>query len=273
MDDEDLVYSLEITNGYIFRQIFELYVRLVIQTVPIFFKEDGITIRTGSGSKNSKRIVSNIEIFTEDIIEYNFNKELATVKGDDETSSFTVEQFNIKEIGDNFKSITKTGAIRIYKKKDAKCANIEFKNLTTDTSWLECIKLQSIDYDLSIFDSLSEIPNIKIEINQFCSVMKSMTRGKPEYIAFKVYEKGLAIESRNSNGSLIKKSFWGEAEGDFFETKANDNVNKALCKINNMSINGIIKFYSNKDKYLKLSHKIGDFGEHNIYLIDEVLDD
>ena len=263
MDDKDLIYSLEITNGYIFRQIFEFYVRLVMQTVPIFFKEDGITIRTGNGSKNSRRIVSDIEIFTDDIIEYNFNKELATVKGTEETSSFTVEQFNIKEIGDNFKSITKTGAIRISKKKGSKQANIEFKNLTTDTTWLECIKLQSIEYDLSSFDSLSETPNIKIEINQFCSVMKSMTRGKPEYIAFKVYDKGLAIESRNSNGDLIKKSFWGNIEGDFFETKANDNVNKALCKINNMSINGIIKFFSDKDKHLKMSHKIGDFGEHN----------
>ena len=59
----------------------------------------------------------------------------------------------------------------------------------------------------------------------------------------------------------------------FFETKANDNVNKALCKINNMSINGIIKFFSDKDKHKKMSHKIGDFGEHNIYLIDEMINE
>jgi len=273
MDKDNLIYSLEITNGYIFRQIFELYVRLVIQTVPIFFKEDGITIRTGSGSKNSRRIISNIEIATDDIIEYYFNEDLANIKGTEETSSFTVEQFNIKEIGDNFKSITKTGAIRIYKKKDSKHANVEFKNLTTDTSWLECIKFQSIEYDLSSFDSLDESPNIKIEINQFCSVMKSMTRGKPEYISFKVFANGLIIESRNSNGDLIKKSEWGSTEGKFFETRANENVNKALCKINNMSVNGIVKFYSNQHKYLKMSHKIGDFGEHNIYLIDEIIED
>lgn len=270
MDKENLLYSLEITNGYIFRQIFELYVRLVIQTVPIFFKEDGITIRTGSGSKNSRRIISDIEIFTEDIIHYYFNKELANIKETEETSSFTVEQFNIKEIGDNFKSITKTGAIRIFKKEGSKHANVEFKNLTTDTSWLECIKFRSIEYDLSPFDSLMDRPNIKIEINQFCSVMKSMTRGKPEYISFKIFNNGLVIESRNSGGGLIKKSKWGQIEGKFFETRANENVNKALCKVNNMSINGIIKFFSNRDKYLKLSHKIGDFGEHNIYLIDEI---
>ena len=67
-----------------------------------------------------------------------------------------------------------------------------------------------------------------------------------------------------------EKSEWGNTVGEFFETRANESVNKALCKVNNMSINGIVKFYSNQDKFLKLSHKIGDFGEHNIYLIDEI---
>ena len=40
-----------------------------------------------------------------------------------------------------------------------------------------------------------------------------------------------------------------------------------------MAIYSIVKVYSSKKGYLKLSHKIGDFGHHEIFLIDEKDDD
>jgi len=40
-----------------------------IEGIPIYFKDSGITIRTGtSGSRDSRKLISDIEIFTEDII-------------------------------------------------------------------------------------------------------------------------------------------------------------------------------------------------------------
>ena len=75
------VYSAEITNGYVFRQIFELYDKLVMEGIPIYFKESGITIRTGtSSSRDSMKLISDIEIYTDDIIEYYMNKDLATIR-------------------------------------------------------------------------------------------------------------------------------------------------------------------------------------------------
>ena len=75
-----LIYSVEITNGYVFRQIFELYDKLVMQGIPIFFKEDGITIRTGTTStRGNRKIISDIELYTDDVIEYYINTDLATV--------------------------------------------------------------------------------------------------------------------------------------------------------------------------------------------------
>jgi hypothetical protein len=274
--EEDLIYSLEITNGYVFRQIFELFVKLVIQRIPMFLKEDGITIRAGTGIKNGRRLISDIEIIADDIIEYYFNHDLANVKGTEETSAFTIEQFNIGDIGNTFKSVAKSNSIRIYKEKDSKEICIETKGLTSDISRIESAKIQSIEYNLSNFDDLSETPNIKIEINQFCSIMKGMTRGDPDYISFKVFKSGLAVESWVSPTRRIKDTRWGDItkksydNKDFFETKVNTSVVKALCKINSMATYSIIKVFSCKNGFLKLSHKIADFGEHNIYLTEEV---
>ena len=274
--EEDLIYSLEITNGYVFRQIFELFVKLVIQRIPMFLKEDGITIRAGTPIKNGRRLISDIEITGDDIIEYYFNKELANVKGTEETSAFTIEQFNIGDIGNNFKSVAKSNSIRIYKQKDSKEICIETKGLMSDTSTIESVKFQSVEYNISRFDDLPESPNIKIEINQFCSIMKGMTRGDPDYISFKVFKYGLAVESWVSPTRKIKDARWGNISKksydnkDFFETKVNTSVIKALCKINSMATYSIIKISSCKNGFLKLSHKIADFGEHNIYLTEEI---
>lgn len=273
-DSKPLVYNLEITNGYVFRQIFELYIKLVIQIIPIFLREDVITIRSATGNKNGRKLISNIEIITDDIVDYHFNKELADIKGDEDSPDIILEQFNINDIGNNFKSIAKTNSVCLFKRQDSKCAGVKTKGLITDVSWIECAKYQSVEYDLSGFEDISESPNIRIEINQFCSIMKGMTKGDPDYISFKVYPRGLLVESWSSSGSLMRNGNWGNIkEEKFYETKVNSSVIKALCKINSMSNYSIIKIYSSRKGHLKMSHKIADFGNHEIFLIDENKED
>lgn len=271
---DKLVYSLEITNGFVFRQIFELYTKLVIERIPIFLQKDNITIRTGTGSKNGMKLISNVEIITSDIIDYYFNEEMADVKGDEDCPAIILEQFNISNIGNNFKAIAKTNAVKLFKEKESKRVGIETIGLINDTSYIECAKYQSVEHDLSGFDTISDVPNIRININQFCSIMKGMTKGEPEYISFKVYQKGLEVESWSNSGSKMRNGSWGNIKSDkFFETRVNNSVIKAFIKINNMAPYGIIKVFSNKKGYLKLTHKIGEYGYHEIFLIDEKEED
>ena len=268
------IYSMEITNGYVFRQIFELYDKLVIQGIPIFFKEDGITIRTGtSGTRNDRKLISDIEIFSDDIIEYYLNPDLASVPATEEMSACCVEQFNINIIKNILKSITKSYSIRIYKTTESDDILISMKSVTTEHARITPSRYQALDYDFSAFDNISLTPNIKIEINQFCVNLKSMTRGDTEYTAFKVFENALLVEGRNGTNDLMKDGSWGvidedHDESDYVETKVNTTIIKALYKINSMTYNSIVKVYSDQNGYLKLSHRISDFGEHNIYLID-----
>lgn len=272
--DKQLVYSLEITNGYVFRQIFELYTKLVVRDIPIFFSEDGITIRVGTGNKNGRKLISNVEIIADDIIEYYFDENFSDVKAEKDTAALILEQFNINDIGFKLKSIAKTNAVRLFKYNNSKIVNIELKGIINNTNYIESNKYQSVEYDLSGFNDITDTPNIKIEINHFCTNMKGLTRGDPEYISFKVYPKGLEVESWNTSGVKMSEGHWGNIEGKtYYETKVNNSVIKALCKINSMAVYSIVKIYSSKKGYLKLSHKIADFGNHDIFLIDETEED
>lgn len=265
------IYSMEITNGYVFRQIFELYDKLVIQGIPIFFKEDGITIRTGTGgAKNERKLISDIDIFSDDIIEYYLDPNLASQPATDEHAACHVEQFNINIIKNILKSITKSYAIRIYKTTESDDILISMRSVTTEHAKISPARYQALDYDFSAFEDISEIPNIKIEINQFCVNLKSMTRGDTEYTSFKVYPNALLVEGCNSSGEVMKDADWGKVNKDeeCFETKVSTSAIKALYKINSMTYNSIVKVYSNRKGHLKLSHRISDFGEHNIYLMD-----
>jgi len=274
---EKIIYSAEITNGYVFRQIFELYDKLVIEGIPVYFKETGITIRTGTSSaKDQRKLISDIEIDTDDIIEYYLDEDLASISGSENSNACYVEELNINTIKSVFKSISKSNSVRIYKTTVSPDIMIEIKGLTTEHSRLTSGKYHKIHYDISSYQDDAPHPNLKIEINQFCTTMKGMTRGDAEYTSFKVFPEGLSIEGRNGTGSITKDMCWGKTpqiyegvdEEDFFETKVNSFAIKALTKISGMSNYSIIKIFSVRNGLLRLNHKIGDFGEHNIYLID-----
>ena len=277
-----VVYSAEITNGYVFRQIFELYDKLVIEGIPVYFKESGITIRTGtSSSRDSMKLISDIEIYTDDIINYYLNEDLATIKRTEDQSPCTIEELNINTVKSVFKSIAKSNSVRIYKTTLSDDVFIEIKGLTTEHSRLSTSKYRKVHYDISEYQDESEKPNLKIEISQFCTTMKGMTRGDAEYTSFKVFPDGMMIEGRNGTGSITKYMKWGNVpvtqdpnievdvdRSSYFETKVSSSSIKALTKISSMSNYSIIKIISFRDGLLRLNHKIGDFGEHNIYLVD-----
>lgn len=278
-----IIYSAEITNGYVFRQIFELYDKLVIEGIPMYFKESGITIRTGSSSsRDSMKLISDIELFTDDIIHYYMNEDLATIKkSEDQDTACYIEELNINTVKSVFKSIAKSNSVRIYKTTLCDDIFIEIRGLTTEHSRLTTNKFRKFHYDISEYQDELAKPNLKIEISQFCTTMKGMTRGDAEYTSFKVFPEGMMIEGRNGTGSITKDMKWGKLpeqedvavevefdEDDYFETKVSSSSIKALTKIGGMSNYSIIKIISTRNGLLRLSHKIGDFGEHNIYLVD-----
>lgn len=264
--NKDYIFNIEITNGYVFRQIFEIYDRLIVNVIPIYFKESGVTIRT-SARNNGREIISDIELFTEDLISYYLNPELASFPRRSEQKACHVEQFNINKLKSIFKSISKSNSVRIYKLATESDIYIEVKGITNEQSVLNKISYQLVENDISQLNH-DLYPNVRVDVNQFCTCMKGMTRGDIDYIIFRVFKEGLEINGKNTNGDKTKRSVWGVVEGDYFETKVDVNIVKALCKISGTTFYSIIKIFSRRNGEVRLHHKISDFGEHNIYLLD-----
>jgi len=265
---DNLIFSLEITNGYVFRQIFELYDKLVINSIPIFFKESGVTIRASIlSTRDNRKLISDIEIFTDDVIEYYINTDLTTIKKDESETPCQIEKISMNTVKSVLKSISKSNSVRLYKTTDSQDICIEIKGVTVENSKISSGKCKSSDHDISEFeDVLPELPNIKIDIGQFCTTMKGIMRDT-DFTIFKIFDNGLIVEGRNTIGSVVKDNRWGNTQGENWnECKVGTNFVKALCKINGMANYSIIKIFCNKDGKFKLNHKIGDFGEHNIYI-------
>ena len=264
---DNLIFSMEITNGYVFRQIFELYDKLVISNIPIFFKKSGVTIRACIlSTRDNRKLISDIEILTDDIIEYYINTDITTIKGSEFENPCQIEKINMNTVKSVLKSISKSNSIRLYKTLECDDICIQIKGVNIENAKITSGKYQNTDYDISNFDDISEFPNVKVDIGQFCATMKGIVRDT-DFTNFKIFPSGLIVEGRNTISSVIKSNKWGDTEGeDFYECRVGTNFIKALCKINGMANYSIIKIFCSKDGCFKLTHKIGDFGEHNIYI-------
>lgn len=264
---DNVIFSMEITNGYVFRQIFELYDKLVINSIPMFFKESGVTIRSCIlSTRDNRKLISDVEIFTDDIIDYYINTDITTITNEESETPCQIEKITMNTVKSVLKSISKSNSIRLYKTTDSDDICIQIKGVNIENAKISSGRYQNIDYDISQFDDIPDTPNVKVDIGQFCNTMKGITRDT-DFTIFKVFEKGLVVEGRNTIGSVLKDNRWGATGGEeYYECKVGTNFIKALCKINGLANYSIIKIFSNKNGCFKLNHKIGDFGEHNIFI-------
>ena len=271
MDEEEgkegkEIFCMEITNGYVFRQIFEFYNQLVVNKVPMFLKENGVTIQTSiSTPKEGNKLLSDVEIFTGDIIKYNINTDLTTIKKEDSNTPCQIEKINMINIKSVLKSVSKQNSIKLYKNVGSENIDLQIKGINIDNTKIITSKYESSYFNLEDFEDIDHEPNIRLDITQFCITMKGLLRDST-IASFKFYNNGLTIEGNNENNNVVKYNKWGKIEGDFKECKVGLSFIKALCKINSLSNHSIVKLFCSKSGFMKISHKIADFGEHNIYI-------
>jgi len=259
------IFCMEITNGYVFRQIFEFYNQLVVNKVPMFLKENGVTIQTSiSSPKEGNKLLSDVEIFTNDIIKYNINTDLTTIKKKDSDTPCQIEKINMINIKSILKSVSKQNSIKLYKNVGSDNIDLQIKGINIDNTKIITSKYESTYFNLEDFEDIESEPNMRLDISQFCITMKGLLRDS-SVASFKFYKDGLIIEG-NTGDNIVKYNQWGKLEGDYKECKVGLSFIKALCKINSLSNHSIIKLFCSKPGFMKISHKIADFGEHNIYI-------
>lgn len=284
MSNKELLFSFTILKGFAFRGIFELFDKLMIKTLPIFFKEDGITILTRISKEDGKQVMTDTEIFGDDIIEYYLNTKYLEKQKKDDLPPFHIEQVKIEAISKQIKNVKKQSSIRLYKYIGGKKIFLETASAQggQQQSSIDCLDYQKIPTNTHIYN---ESPNVKIQIDNFCAAMKNLSSGGINYVLFKVFKRGLAVEGKNDRDVCISKAAWGEisktveyddsdsedeapmtpSKRDFYKIKIPISVIKAFQKLNSVLKNSIIKVYSNEDGYVCLQHKVDVFGEQRIY--------
>lgn len=274
---EKLIFKAEFTSGYVIRQMLEFYEKLIIHTIPFYFKEQNISIVTGTGkNKAGRHMISTMELSTDDIIDYYLDMDLINIEGDDESDSCYAEQFSIDLFKPILKSITKTCSILFYKTTASDTVHLVIKANAVVKTGIRSAKYQMTEHDLSMFSDLPLVPNVKIDTSEFNTSIKGMSKDT-NYTSFKVFPEGLHLSYHSPDGAAMKRGSFGKGvpedmsetrEQDYYETRVSGSTIKALQKIHGMSSNSILKITSCRDGYLQIRHKISDFGEHKIYLID-----
>ena len=277
---EKVIFKAEFTAGYVIRQVLEFYEKLLIHSIPFYFKERDISIVTGTvNNKAGRHMISMMELFTDDILDYYLDMDLVNIEGDDESDSCYVEQFSIDLIKSILKSITKTCSILISKTTTSDTVHMVIKANAVVKTGIKSAKYQITEHNLSMFDDLPEKPNVKIDTSEFNTSIKGMSKDT-NYTSFKVFPSGVYLSYHSPDGAVMKHGSFGTGvpdtieemdqtdPDDFLETRVSGGTIKALQKIHGMSSNSILKISSVRDGYLQIRHKIGDFGDHRIYLID-----
>lgn len=267
----DVIFSIEITNGYVFRQIFELYDKLIISSIPMFFKESGVTIRSKvMSTRDNTKLISDVEIYTDDVLEYYINTDITTVTNKESENPYQIEKISMNTIKSILKSISKSNSIRLFRTTQDQDIKIQIKGLNVENAKLNSSIYDNTDINILEIDQLEiSETNIKIDIGQFCCMMKGITRDTDK-INFKIYKNGIEVEGKNMAGTIIKNNTWGDVNSsEYFECNTGVSFIKSLSKINSMVNYSIVKITSNRDGFIKFSHKVADFGEHNIYITSD----
>lgn len=275
---EKIIYYVKFSNGYIFRQALEFYKELIIHSIPLYFKEEDISIITGSGNqKDNRHIISTMDLVTDNISKYFLDPDLVNIEGDEETESCFAEQLNIDLLKSVLKSMQKGCKVCMFRTTISDLINIEIKTTGIVKSAIKSGELKNREYKLSGFRKLPKKPNVRIDTTEFNSTLKGL--GKDVRTAcFKVFPKGLHLSFYNSSSekNSIKEGSFGENipedieeadEESYYKTVISGSTIKSFLKIHNICPNSVLKITSGKNGYLQIRHNVYDFGEHKIYII------
>jgi len=140
-------------------------------------------------------------------------------------------------------------------------------------------------------------PNYKLKATEFSNVCTTLCSLKCDYIMVYGFPKGISFEAIAPGGTSLKSFKFGSQEAITTSPILDDKVNiptnrpkikiiysnnnapskvkirnsifKSLAKLNNISPNGLVKFYLEGENPMMISCRIGDYGVLNTYLMSE----
>lgn len=272
----EYVFFVHFPDGYIFRQIFELYYKLQMDNVQMYFKENSITIIKARPGDHS--LVSKIVFDTNQLLEYYLNEKEASISAIDSSDGETchIEDIDVEGFKDVLKEAQKQGKIKLFRIVGEDAIRIQIcgtKNTENDNEvTLRCGNPIIDNIDLKGFKQPLNKPNCRILLCSFCAAISGTSKiSESQQTKISVYEHGLKMGAVSSVGTIDRVNKWGDTTETDVQPhfiKVDNKIMKALVKLTSLCPNGIILVYAERDKVLRLIHKISYFAEHAIYLLE-----
>lgn len=276
-DIKNIFISLVFEDGYTLRKVIEMIHTLGLPSIK-FIMADGGMLMVSYNTDKSILITIDIDITRLTMYKYkginNGNHNLKTI----------IYTYDVSKLNDIFKKIKKNKGIKFYKNYgDNNLSYQYFDDMTSYMNNTGCTIQHIADstIDNIIYAEYNIIPNCVITTNKFKSTLdKTINKDiKTTHItSIYIYDKGLMLLQPVSNTDCYNSPF-GELDNSVSSMtsstlKSNsvehyglsNGIIKSLKCLETVNPHGVIRFYSGKDKPLKIVSSIGDYGTVNIYL-------
>lgn len=266
LPDPDSHFVAEFIDGYSFRNLIELP-RVVSATCNLHFSKDGIYYEQADPDQC---IIMRWIIHADELIDYDYKSK----------NPQTIVGVNINNLRTVTKTVGKKDGLKIYKVAGEKPVYIQVMGASergTERKNVSTILTQAVEqvyYDIPEYTEADKGPNCVVQAGIFAKVCTNITSVKCKTILVTSNKQGITLSAVMDNNIISRAENLGDGtrsrpmvDNGEVSIKTKYTIIKALSKINNLSSQGMIKFYSQPGNPIKMVCKIGSYGILEIYLI------
>jgi len=252
---------MKINDGYSFRNSIEILERLGVMPV-LTFDKDGLSIIRGNETRNSEpSVLVNVKIKSEKLTKYSFESSTNTV-------TIPLNATCLKKAATN---IGRSHDLTLSKEPGKKLLEITCADGNKTSGVYGMVPMEDV---IETKYELSDSTNIKricvIETKKFSSACTSCSSVGPGSLVIHAFPGRLRIQGRSTKGEVTYKIDLGEPPSPDDKEIENYTVSiktiKAMVKFQNLSLNGTVACYAEKDKPLKLELDVGHYGTMTIHI-------
>jgi len=287
------VFMIDCLDGYSLRQLMEI-IKLSLTSCPLFLSKEGIIIQRGNGVKT---VILSAELFHHNFACYHLDPELVNYPGDESSEYYHIICPNIIKLREAIRSVARKEGIRIYQYEGDPFIYIQVYGGTKNAEGCGAVvplePYEPIDYVLDEYRQPFTEPNCKIPLAEFCGFCSVIAKYRGvHYVEFRTYLKGVWIMSMDSSHRVLSDKKWGDCDdshrvpivipggpriifhgpsltdeaSSYYSIKVPLETIKALAKMTNLVVNGLLRIFAEHNKLLRLQTHINYYGPLTFYL-------
>lgn len=286
------VFLIDFLDGYSIRQLLEI-IKLILTSCPIYLTKEGISIQNGNGHRTA---ILSSELYQHNCAHYFLDPALVSSPEDGDTQAYHIICPNIGKLRDAVKPVARREGVRLIQYYGDPFIYVQIhggtKNADGSGQIVPLEHYEPIAYDLEGYRQSFSEPNCKISLAEFCGFCAIIVKIRGiQYVEFRSYLKGVWIMPLDTTGSPVNDKKWGDCDdskqvpiiirggpriiyrraadvggASYYSIKVSIDIIKGLSKMVNLSPNGILRIYAEKNRLLRLQTNVNYYGPITFYL-------